>query len=87
MKLNVKDYITFLLSFSNSCEEKRHLSIKLLPKKAGRTLRNNLDVLSEKLKDFIKQSMEPVNQSITDNSIDKEFQMKKKEVLIQIFIL
>ncbi|XP_073979172.1 DENN domain-containing protein Crag isoform X2 [Rhodnius prolixus] len=68
------------------CEEKRHLSIKLLPKKAGRTLRNNLDVLSEKLKDFIKQSMEPVNQSITDNSIDKEFQMKKKEQNLELEI-
>ncbi|KAK9507860.1 hypothetical protein O3M35_007632 [Rhynocoris fuscipes] len=68
------------------CEEKRHLTIKLLPKKAGRALRNNLDMLSEKLKEFIKQSMEPVNHSASENSIDKEFQMKKKEQNLELEI-
>lgn len=66
--------------FFLSCDEKRHLSIKLLPKKAGRVLRSTLEDLTHKLQTFIMQQMEPANQSVADDSIDKEFQLKKKEV-------
>uniref|UniRef100_A0A0A9WC26 C-myc promoter-binding protein n=3 Tax=Lygus hesperus TaxID=30085 RepID=A0A0A9WC26_LYGHE len=62
------------------CDEKRnHLNIKLLPKKAGRALRSTLEDMCQKLNNFILQSMDPANQSVADDSIDKEFPTEEKK--------
>lgn len=63
------------------CEEKRNLNIKLLPKKPARTLRNTLDTLYNK----VNQSMANyanigMQDSSHDESIDRDFQIKRKEV-------
>lgn len=70
-----------LLTETYRCDEKRNLNTKLLPKKPARTLRNTLEQLYQK----VNKSLENyVNLSIQDSShdegIDRDFQLKRKEV-------
>ncbi|XP_034241706.1 DENN domain-containing protein Crag isoform X3 [Thrips palmi] len=69
------------------CEEKRNLNTKLLPKKPARTLRNTLDTLYNK----VNQSMANyanagLQDSSHDESIDRDFQIKRKEQVLELEI-
>lgn len=59
-------------------EEKRHLTYKLLPKRAARNLKNTLEELSKKCYD----SDSYIEMSMYDEDIDDmmRFQLKEKEV-------
>ncbi|PSN49786.1 hypothetical protein C0J52_01385 [Blattella germanica] len=64
------------------CEEKRGLTAKLLPKKPARVLRNTLDQLAQKLCHLQKFSQN----SAKDSSIDRDFQLKRKEQCLELEI-
>ncbi|XP_074094810.1 DENN domain-containing protein Crag isoform X2 [Cotesia typhae] len=67
------------------CEDKRHLNIKLLPKKPARLLKNDLEHISMKLSSqgkFHSQREKPDE----DFSVDKEFQQKRKEQGLELEI-
>ncbi|CAH1404549.1 unnamed protein product [Nezara viridula] len=69
------------------CEEKKNLSTKILPKKASRALKSTLELLYKKLLLFIQQVMSKEEETVADNdSIDKEFQIKKKEQALELEI-
>ncbi|XP_014271111.1 DENN domain-containing protein Crag isoform X3 [Halyomorpha halys] len=69
------------------CEEKKNLSTKILPKKACRALKSTLELLYKKLLLFIQQVMSKEEETVADNdSIDKEFQIKKKEQALELEI-
>lgn len=62
------------------CEEKKYLTAKLLPKKAARILRNSLELTYQKLHSYLND-LQRYN-SNKDMNIDKDFQLKRKEVSI-----
>jgi hypothetical protein len=70
--------VTDILLNVNRCEEKRGLTSKLLPKKPARVLRNTLEQIVEKLRQFSKSV---AKNSAQDASIDRDFQQKRKEVI------
>jgi hypothetical protein len=51
----------------------------LLPKKPARVLRNTLEQLYQKLHQFVKSF---ARNSAQDASIDRDFQQKRKEVIL-----
>lgn len=63
-----------------SCEDKKHLTAKLLPKKPTRTLKNSLEKLYKKLDDLQRTYKTINNKSIQETNIDRDFLMKRKEV-------
>lgn len=67
--------------YVQSCEDKKHLTIKLLPKKPTRTLKNTLEKLNEKLDDLQRTYKATSNKSIEDTNIDRDFLKKRKEVI------
>lgn len=69
-----------------SCEDKKHLTAKLLPKKSTRTLKNSLEKLYEKLDDLQRTYKATSNKSIQETNIDRDFLMKRKEVILFIYI-
>ena len=71
----------YVLVNKRSEEKKSLLSVKLLPKKAARTLRNTLEALHEKiyLTFWSERGKRPED---PDASLDRDFKVKKKEVLI-----
>ncbi|KDR07911.1 C-myc promoter-binding protein [Zootermopsis nevadensis] len=64
------------------CEEKRGLTVKFLPKKPARVLRNTLEQLTLKLQQFMKSFAQ---NSTRDAGIDRDFQQKRKEVILLQF--
>lgn len=70
-----------ILNVYCSCEDKKYLTAKLLPKKPTRTLKNSLEKLYEKLDDLQRTYKATSNKSIQDTNIDRDFLMKRKEVL------
>lgn len=65
------------------CETQKHLNIKLLPKRAAKTLRQTLDTLYMQLRNTNIHS-DPKNQ--VDNNVEKEFQKKRKEQALELEI-
>lgn len=63
-----------------SCEEKKHLTAKLLPKKPTRILKNCLEKLYEKLDELQRTYKAANNKNIQETNIDRDFLMKRKEV-------
>lgn len=70
-----------------SCEDKKYLMAKLLPKKPTRTLKNSLEKLYEKLDDLQRTFKATNNKSIQESNIDRDFLMKRKEVIYTTLIL
>ncbi|XP_050057996.1 DENN domain-containing protein Crag isoform X2 [Aphis gossypii] len=68
------------------CEDKKHLTIKLLPKKPTRTLKNTLEKLNEKLDDLQRTYKATSNKSIEDTNIDRDFLKKRKEHELELEI-
>lgn len=68
--------------YTYSCEDKRHLTAKLLPKKPTRMLKNSLEKLNEKLDDLQRTYKATSNKSIQESNIDRDFLMKRKEVYV-----
>jgi len=64
-----------------SCEDKKHLTAKLLPKKPTRSLKNSLEKLYEKLDDLQRTYKATNNKCIQETNIDRDFLMKRKEVI------
>lgn len=54
---------------------------KLLPKKPTRTLKNSLEKLYEKLIDLQRTYKAASNKSIQETNIDRDFLMKRREVI------
>jgi hypothetical protein len=71
-------YFIFLVLYS--CEDKKHLTAKLLPKKPTRILKNSLEKLYKKLDDLQRTYKATNNQSFQETNIDRDFLMKRKEV-------
>ncbi|XP_032776750.1 DENN domain-containing protein Crag isoform X6 [Daphnia magna] len=72
-------------TISVSEEKKTLLSVKLLPKKAARTLRATLQYLYEKLySTFWSERGKRGDDS--DSSLDRDFKIKKKELLLELEI-
>lgn len=66
------------------CEDKRHLNIKLLPKKPARLLKNELENIYYKLNTI---KVQPQREKIDDDfSPDKEFQQKRKQQGLELEI-
>ncbi|CAB0019371.1 unnamed protein product [Nesidiocoris tenuis] len=82
-EVNCVDLDTNNITF---CDEKRNLNIKLLPKKAGRVLRGTLEHMHQKLQNVVIQNPDLIIPNLNDDSIDKEFQAKKKEQLLELEI-
>jgi hypothetical protein len=74
-----------LLFHVQSCEDKKHLTAKLLPKKPTRTLKNTLEKLNEKLDDLQRTYKATSNKSIEETNIDRDFLKKRKEVIHIIY--
>lgn len=72
--------ILFILLYS--CEDKKYLTAKLLPKKPTRTLKNSLEKLYEKLDDLQSSYQATNNKIVQETNIDRDFLMKRKEVII-----
>ncbi|XP_011298582.1 DENN domain-containing protein 4C isoform X2 [Fopius arisanus] len=68
------------------CEDKKHLSIKLLPKKPGRILRGDLEKSYAKLNSLAKTQSSQRENTNEDFSVDKEFQQKRKEQGLELEI-
>ncbi|XP_025205115.1 C-myc promoter-binding protein isoform X3 [Melanaphis sacchari] len=68
------------------CEDKKHLTTKLLPKKPTRTLKNTLEKLNEKLDDLQKTYKATSNKSIEETNIDRDFLKKRKEHELELEI-
>ncbi|KAK7602604.1 hypothetical protein V9T40_008193 [Parthenolecanium corni] len=66
------------------CEEKKYLTAKLLPKKAARILRNSLELTYQKLHSYLND-LQRYN-SNKDMNIDKDFQLKRKEQILELEI-
>jgi len=71
----------FILYILCSCEDKKHLTAKLLPKKPTRTLKNSLEKLYEKLNDLQRTYKTTNNKCIQETNIDRDFLMKRREVI------
>ncbi|XP_025406020.1 DENN domain-containing protein 4C isoform X2 [Sipha flava] len=68
------------------CEDKKHLTAKLLPKKPTRILKNSLEKLYKKLDDLQRTYKATNNQSFQETNIDRDFLMKRKEHEIELEI-
>ncbi|XP_015124873.1 DENN domain-containing protein Crag isoform X2 [Diachasma alloeum] len=68
------------------CEDKRHLNTKLLPKKAGRILKGDLDKSYAKLNSLAKTQSSQRENASEDFSVDKEFQQKRREQGLELEI-
>ncbi|XP_023245417.1 DENN domain-containing protein 4C-like isoform X2 [Copidosoma floridanum] len=71
------------------CEDKRHLSIKLLPKKPGRLLKNTLERIYLKLLSINRDHQQEElsgNFDDRDFSVDREFQQKRREQGLELEI-
>ncbi|KAL4092280.1 hypothetical protein QTP88_026805 [Uroleucon formosanum] len=68
------------------CEDKKHLTAKLLPKKPTRTLKNTLEKLNEKLDDLQRTYKTTCNKSIEETNIDRDFLKKRKEHELELEI-
>ncbi|XP_039291612.1 DENN domain-containing protein Crag isoform X2 [Nilaparvata lugens] len=67
------------------CDEKRQLTIKLLPKKATRVLRNSLERIYHKLALFMeKQAIS--DRTVDTTTIDQDFQLKRREQMLELEI-
>lgn len=67
------------------CEDKRYLNIKLLPKKPVRLLKSGLDQIYMKLNNLGK--IHPQREKADEDfSVDKEFQLKRKEQGLELEI-
>ncbi|GBP34415.1 DENN domain-containing protein 4C [Eumeta japonica] len=72
------------------CESQRHISIKILPKRQARVLRQKLDILYSKIRPGMLAS--PVHQSSSQyngeptTSLDRDFQKRKKEQALELEI-
>ncbi|XP_075224805.1 DENN domain-containing protein Crag isoform X2 [Lycorma delicatula] len=66
------------------CDDKRQLNVKLLPKKAARALRSNLERLYEKLIKFMETQIP--NDKTADTNIDQDFQLKRREQSLELEI-
>lgn len=76
-------FYIYINIFISSCDDRRGLSTKLLPKKPARILRNTLDRLFQKVllhNNHVNKLMQ--DPASADNSIDRDFQLKRKEVVI-----
>lgn len=71
-------------NFVTLCESQRHLNIKLLPKKAAKTLKSTLDILYMQLRN--STSSTNLDQKTADNNVDKEFQRRSKEMSLELEI-
>lgn len=72
-------------NFVTLCETQKHLSYKLLPKKAAKVLKSTLDTLYMQLRNtgsFTNNS----DGKQADNNVEKEFQKKRKEQAIELEI-
>lgn len=67
------------------CDDKKYLNIKLLPKKAARMLKNLLELLYSKLVSLGKNCSHR-DKGDVDFSVDKEFQQKRKEQVLELEI-
>ncbi|XP_063215906.1 DENN domain-containing protein Crag isoform X2 [Bacillus rossius redtenbacheri] len=65
------------------CEEKRGLSVKLLPKKPARALRATLDQLSTKLHQLVQSLLQEPGK---EASVDRDFQLKRQEQALELEI-
>lgn len=68
------------------CDDKKYLSVKLLPKKAARQLRNWLEHLYSKLISLGKSYSSMKDMDDEEFSVDKEFQQKRKEQALELEI-
>ncbi|XP_033210496.1 DENN domain-containing protein Crag isoform X2 [Belonocnema kinseyi] len=68
------------------CDDKRHLNIKILPKKATRMLRSRLELLYSKLISLGKSYSSHKEKRDEDFCVDKEFQQKRKEQALELEI-
>ncbi|XP_066582259.1 DENN domain-containing protein Crag isoform X2 [Prorops nasuta] len=68
------------------CDDKKYLNVKLLPKKAARQLRNLLEHLYSKLFPLGKAYPYQRGHGDEDFSVDKEFQLKRKEQALELEI-
>ncbi|XP_063980913.1 DENN domain-containing protein Crag isoform X2 [Diachasmimorpha longicaudata] len=68
------------------CEDKRHLNIKLLPKKAARILKSDLDKTYAKLNSLAKKQSSHREEATEDFRVDKEFHQKRKEQGLELEI-
>nr|XP_018916356.1 PREDICTED: C-myc promoter-binding protein isoform X2 [Bemisia tabaci] len=71
------------------CEDRRYLTSKLLPKKSARILRANLEQSYRNLSALLygrKNSTYHVDENVSENSIDKDFQSKRKELSLELEI-
>ncbi|XP_015598168.1 DENN domain-containing protein 4C isoform X2 [Cephus cinctus] len=68
------------------CDDKKHLNVKLLPKKAARMLKNKLEELHMKLISLGKTYSSQKERGDEDFSVDKEFQQKRKEQALELEI-
>ncbi|XP_026815579.1 DENN domain-containing protein Crag isoform X3 [Rhopalosiphum maidis] len=68
------------------CEDKKHLTAKLLPKKPTRTLKNTLEKLNEKLDDLQRTYKATSNKNIEETNIDRDFLKKRKEHELELEI-
>ncbi|XP_022171182.1 C-myc promoter-binding protein isoform X3 [Myzus persicae] len=68
------------------CEDKKHLTAKLLPKKPTRTLKNTLEKLNKKLDDLQNTYKATCNKSIEETNFDRDFLKKRKEHELELEI-
>ncbi|XP_050536921.1 DENN domain-containing protein Crag isoform X3 [Daktulosphaira vitifoliae] len=68
------------------CEDKKYLSIKLLPKKSARVLKYTLEKLYEKLDELQTSFHTSNNKNFGETSIDKDILMKRKEHELELNI-
>ncbi|XP_046624010.1 C-myc promoter-binding protein isoform X2 [Neodiprion virginianus] len=68
------------------CDDKKYLNIKLLPKKAGRSLKNRLELLYSKLISLGRSYTSQKERGDADFSVDREFQQKRKEQALELEI-
>ncbi|XP_012257987.2 C-myc promoter-binding protein isoform X2 [Athalia rosae] len=68
------------------CDDKRYLNLKLLPKKAARSLRNRLELLYSKLISLGRSYTSQKEKGDADFSVDREFQQKRKEQALELEI-
>ncbi|XP_068081493.1 DENN domain-containing protein Crag isoform X2 [Anabrus simplex] len=65
------------------CDDRRNLSVKLLPKKPARALRNTLERLYQKIRQLVRSLSQD---AAKDNSIDRDFRIKRKEQALELEI-
>ncbi|XP_043280823.1 DENN domain-containing protein Crag isoform X4 [Venturia canescens] len=68
------------------CDDRKYLTVKLLPKKAARMLKSWLEILYSKLSSMGKNHTAHKEKSDQDFSVDKEFRQKRKEQAMELEI-